>query len=250
MLGNLTGVTIGMTHIQVPLMVLPLFATLVRIDRRLLTAAVSLGAHPVSAFLRVYLPLSMPGASPARSWSSFILLDLSDACFAGLAAAVAAVATDRHADTACAGMGPRRAMALVLFGSTVLVLGLRVPAHAPVRYRACRREALMGPMDRAPKWLSLFSGMVAAWLFLPSLVVLPMSLNATNRLSVWPQARSLRLYTSFFTNEMWYSATLRSVGIAITVSICATLLGGAAAFAIDRGSRGPRICSTRSCWRR
>lgn len=60
-LGQLSGVTIGMVHIQLPLMVLPLFATLVRIDRRLLTAATSLGAHPASAFLRVYLPLSMPG---------------------------------------------------------------------------------------------------------------------------------------------------------------------------------------------
>jgi len=61
LVGNLIGVTIGMAHVQLPLMVLPLFATLTRIDRRLLDAAMSLGAKPRLAFVRVYLPLSLPG---------------------------------------------------------------------------------------------------------------------------------------------------------------------------------------------
>jgi putative spermidine/putrescine transport system permease protein len=42
-------------------MVLPLFASLLRIDRRLLDAGASLGATPLSAFARIYLPLSLPG---------------------------------------------------------------------------------------------------------------------------------------------------------------------------------------------
>lgn len=90
-------------------------------------------------------------------------------------------------------------------------------------------------------WLSIFGGLVAIWLFLPALVVLPMSLNATNRLSVWPQERSLRLYENFFGNPQWYNSTLLSIGIALTVSVCATVLGAAAALALDRGfsrSRG------------
>lgn len=43
------------------LMVLPLYATLEKLDRSLLEAAATLGATPVSTFFRVTLPLSMPG---------------------------------------------------------------------------------------------------------------------------------------------------------------------------------------------
>jgi putative spermidine/putrescine transport system permease protein len=60
-LGNLLGVAIGMVHINFPLMALPLFAALSRIDRRLLDAGASLGATPLSAFWRIYAPLSLPG---------------------------------------------------------------------------------------------------------------------------------------------------------------------------------------------
>lgn len=58
---NTTGVTIGMTQVLLPFMVLPLYSTMSKIDVRLMTAAVSLGAPGRVAFRRVYLPLSMPG---------------------------------------------------------------------------------------------------------------------------------------------------------------------------------------------
>lgn len=58
---NATGVTIGMTQVLLPFMVLPLYSTMSKIDRRLMTAAVSLGAPSHVAFRRVWLPLSMPG---------------------------------------------------------------------------------------------------------------------------------------------------------------------------------------------
>lgn len=58
---NSTGVTIGMTQVLLPFMVLPLYSTMSKIDLRLMTAAVSLGAPARVAFRRIYLPLSMPG---------------------------------------------------------------------------------------------------------------------------------------------------------------------------------------------
>jgi putative spermidine/putrescine transport system permease protein len=60
-LGTSTAVIIGMTHVLFPFMVLPLYAVLRGIDRRLVLAAQSLGAHPTKAFLQVYLPLTVPG---------------------------------------------------------------------------------------------------------------------------------------------------------------------------------------------
>lgn len=58
---NTTGVTLGMTQVLLPFIVLPLYSTMSKIDGRLMTAAISLGAPARVAFRRVYLPLSMPG---------------------------------------------------------------------------------------------------------------------------------------------------------------------------------------------
>jgi putative spermidine/putrescine transport system permease protein len=58
---NTTGVLIGMTQIMLPYMVLPLAAVMSRIDPSIVNAARSLGASPVSAFTRVYFPLTLPG---------------------------------------------------------------------------------------------------------------------------------------------------------------------------------------------
>lgn len=55
------GVLIGMVHVLLPYMVLPLVTTMGQIDGSVLRAAGSLGAGPFRRFGRVFLPLSMPG---------------------------------------------------------------------------------------------------------------------------------------------------------------------------------------------
>ncbi|MBM3597289.1 MAG: ABC transporter permease [Alphaproteobacteria bacterium] len=55
------GVHVGMVHIMLPFMILPLVANMRGIDQTLLRAAEILGANPFNAFLRVFLPLSLPG---------------------------------------------------------------------------------------------------------------------------------------------------------------------------------------------
>lgn len=58
---NFTGTTIGMVHIMLPFMVLPLYATMRTINRDYVRAAANLGASPVQAFWHVFVPLSLPG---------------------------------------------------------------------------------------------------------------------------------------------------------------------------------------------
>jgi putative spermidine/putrescine transport system permease protein len=60
---NRIGVLIAMTHILLPFMVLPIYSVMKGIPPNYMRAAASLGAPPASAFLRVYLPLSLPGVS-------------------------------------------------------------------------------------------------------------------------------------------------------------------------------------------
>ncbi len=55
------AVYVGIVYCYLPFMVLPLYATLAKLDPVLLEAAADLGARPVRAFLTVTLPLSMPG---------------------------------------------------------------------------------------------------------------------------------------------------------------------------------------------
>jgi putrescine transport system permease protein len=61
LLNTEAAVLIGMVYSYLPFMVLPLFATLEKLDRSLLEAAGDLGATPLKAFLTVTLPLSLPG---------------------------------------------------------------------------------------------------------------------------------------------------------------------------------------------
>jgi putrescine transport system permease protein len=55
------AVYIGIVYAYLPFMILPLYATLERLDWRLLDAAADLGCRPFKAFLSITLPLSAPG---------------------------------------------------------------------------------------------------------------------------------------------------------------------------------------------
>jgi putative spermidine/putrescine transport system permease protein len=58
---NELGVVIGMVHYMIPYAALPLYANMKGIDPRLVPAARGLGASPMQAFLKVFLPMSLPG---------------------------------------------------------------------------------------------------------------------------------------------------------------------------------------------
>lgn len=58
---NRFGVVLAMTHVLLPFMVLPIYSVLLTVPGNLMGAAASLGAHPLRAFLRVLLPLSLRG---------------------------------------------------------------------------------------------------------------------------------------------------------------------------------------------
>lgn len=58
---NTPAVLVGMVHVLLPFMVLSIYSVLKGIDPNLKPAAYTLGANKVTAFLRVTLPLSLPG---------------------------------------------------------------------------------------------------------------------------------------------------------------------------------------------
>ena len=63
LLNNLAGVLIGMVHVLLPYMILPVFNAVKKVDPNLVLAAEGLGAPRWRAFLRVTLPLTMNGVA-------------------------------------------------------------------------------------------------------------------------------------------------------------------------------------------
>lgn len=58
---NNTAVMIGMLYMMFPFMILPLYTSIEKLDKRILDAASDLGAGPVKRFLKITLPLTKGG---------------------------------------------------------------------------------------------------------------------------------------------------------------------------------------------
>jgi spermidine/putrescine transport system permease protein len=77
-----TAVLIGLVYGELPFMILPLYASLEKLDRSLLEAAADLGAGGAQAFRRVTLPLSLSGLAAGvvlvfvPSLGQFVVSDL------------------------------------------------------------------------------------------------------------------------------------------------------------------------------
>lgn len=73
---------IGMTYDFLPFMILPIYTTLLKLDGSLLEAAADLGASPWQVFLKVALPLSVPGIVSGvmmvflPSMTNYVVLDM------------------------------------------------------------------------------------------------------------------------------------------------------------------------------
>lgn len=82
LLYNWGAVFVGLLYMYLPLMVLPLYASLQQIDRSQLEAATNLGSSPWRTFRTVTLPLSLPGALTGAifvfvpSMSNFVIPEL------------------------------------------------------------------------------------------------------------------------------------------------------------------------------
>lgn len=61
LLHNNFAVVFGLVYVHLPFMVLPLYASLDRLDRSLIEASLDLGAGHIQTFARVVVPLALPG---------------------------------------------------------------------------------------------------------------------------------------------------------------------------------------------
>ena len=270
------AVVVGLVHILLPLMILPLYSVMQGIDQSLARCARSLGAGPARAFFRVFLPLTLPGVEVGcvlvfvYGIGAYITPQILGGRSGIMLGVVIQEAIDHMADL---GFAAAAACLLMLVVLGVLVLyragmsgsieWLAVRESVSHAGREPRRRARRQPgrvaflprladlagrgMDATglsgrPTLLWGFTGAVIVFLVVPQLVAIPISFSSTRTLIFPPPGLSTQWYANFFTAEWLRPATI-SVVVAITVSVAATLLGTLAAVGVVRGL-SPRAAGT------
>lgn len=68
------AVLLGIVYGYLPLMIMPIYVSLEKLDRRLLEASADLGARPLATFFKVTVPLSLPGVMTGVALVTILLL--------------------------------------------------------------------------------------------------------------------------------------------------------------------------------
>jgi len=83
--------------------------------------------------------------------------------------------------------------------------------------------------------LSALAVVVGIMLLAPILVIVPMSFSDSSFLAFPPEKWSTRWYDNFFNDPAWRESALASLRVAVAVTVCAVVLGTAAALGLVRG---------------
>lgn len=240
---NLSGVLIGMTHVLMPFVVLPLFAAFRSVDRSVVQAAESLGAGRVRIFFKILLPLTAPGvlAGATIVFMNSIGYYITPSLMGGPGQTMIAQMIDFNISKQL-NWGLASALAVVLLVSTLIVFFLFQKVFGLDRLMAPGGSGRAGESFAGKAKQRSMGGratvvagiLVAVFLILPILFVFPMSLGASPFLRFPPEEYSLTWYRNFFSNTKWLTALLNSLkvaAIAVTLSIA---FGTAAAIALNR----------------
>lgn len=103
------------------------------------------------------------------------------------------------------------------------------------------RNGEMRSDNRLPVWLKVVCSAVGLVLFAPTLILLPLSFTGESGFRFPPRTWSLQYYENFFTDPIWSGALFASIGIALQVTVVATILGTAASLGVAR--LNPRLAT-------
>jgi putative spermidine/putrescine transport system permease protein len=260
-----TGTYIGMVHVQLPLMIFPLYAAMHRIDRTTVAAARSLGSTPASAFWHIFFPLSLSGVA-----SGCTLVFLSCLGFYVTPALLGAPGqymlaqgiTVRVMTLSDFAGASAQATLLLVFVVIVFVLlrkrfatglgigeevrGKRSIANSGLRdwprfaetvaEKLHRAAYLIGAALSTIGWPLVVATTIAAFLYLvlPLLIIFPLAFSDSPYLTFPPPGYSLRWFMKFFANTRWLEGTAFSFGTAGVGALVSLLFAVPAAFAIAR----------------
>ncbi|MCC7272746.1 MAG: ABC transporter permease subunit [Alphaproteobacteria bacterium] len=264
---NAMGSYIGMVHVLLPMVVLPIYAAMRRIDPALPLAARNLGASSPAVFATVYLPLSAPGlaAGGVLVFLSALGFYITPALLGApndylLAQAIEVrVAVLAEFDTAAA----QACVLLALVGGLMLLFRRRIAGlaegedivAAPERTRAgagLRRRTLGAMLQRAPRLRALlaaladrmgacsgpalwtFGLLLLAFLLAPIVVVALVAFSSAPYLAFPPPGLSLRWVEAFLDDRRWLEAAAFSLAASLVAAATAVAVATPLAFALAR----------------
>lgn len=268
------GAMVGMVHLVLPIMVLPIYAIVHGMNPEQMRAAKALGGGPLRCFFAVFLPQTLPGLKAGCILVFAISLGfyITPAALGGPSDLLLSNIIARLLETLL-DFGYASAISMLLLLSTIVVyvlsgggLGSVVKGDNQGAEKAkglslgaligsmVKALANAGPMLRLQKWLwdrnmGRSSGQVIPFhylwyvlsislllfLVLPSVIVVIMSFNAGDTLRFPPSALSVRWYETFFSNQTMMTASLNSIMLATGVALLSLVLGVMAAYSLVRG---------------
>ncbi|SIR60079.1 ABC-type spermidine/putrescine transport system, permease component I [Bosea sp. TND4EK4] len=239
---NLSGVLIGMTHVLMPFVVLPLYAAFRNLELSTVQAAESLGAGPLTVFRRIILPLTAPGvvAGAMIVFMNAIGFYLTPALMGGPGQAMIAQMIASNINTEL-NWPFAAALATVLLVATVTMLVLFQRFFGLERLIDGGGGKVGQPFTVTSRgrstggWLAIVAaGLIGAFLIAPIVIVFPMSLGSSPFLAFPPESYSLVWYENFFSTSKWVTALTRSLQIAALVVTISVVLGTLAALGVSR----------------
>lgn len=127
------AVNVGMVHIMLPFMLLPMLAAMRSIDQTLISAAGVMGANPWRAFLKVFLPLSVPGVGAGSALVFMMSLGffITPALLGGPRHMMAAVLIEQQANELLNwGLASALSTVLLVLTSTIYLVYLHIMRKA------------------------------------------------------------------------------------------------------------------------
>jgi len=268
LLHNEFGVLVGMVHTMVPLAVMTMLPVMTSIDRRLTSAAQTLGASPSKAFWLVYFKLSLPGVTAGgllvfiSSLGFFIVPAFLGGRQQTMLAQLIITQVSELLNWSFA--GALSVMMLVttltavffydlIFGissiagkegsesshSKIRIFGLQLLEYISTAANILSQlSQLMLGRYMSERLLAVFAWLIIGFLVMPTLLVIPIGFTKSDFLEFPPPGYSLRWFETYFNSALWLTATSRSFIVAFLAACLATAFGAGTALALAKSSSG------------
>ncbi|BET13785.1 Putrescine transport system permease protein PotH [Pandoraea sputorum] len=272
LLYSFPAVVLGMVHALMPLAVLTMLSVMENIDRRLPSAASTLGARPGTVFWRVYFPLSLPGVAAGALMvfvtsigffitptllggrhetmiTQLIIDQVMQALNWGFAGAISVLLLavvlvvffvyDRMVGLSTMAGGAGDVKAGKRRGGWTRTLGEKVLATLGTATDLLLRAFPKGRAAQAEQGdgvvLRVVVFLLVVFLAAPALLMIPMSFDSASGLAWPPKGFSLQWYQQIWDSPLWMQAVTRSMLVGIGAGLLSMLIGTPAAFLLVRG---------------